>query len=220
MMNDKKKEPILYKTEDGSNTLYSQELNEHYHSVHGAVQESEHIFIKYGLKHILSTTPQPSILEIGFGTGLNCLLTLRNVTNIKYTSIEKYPISAKQAIELEYAVNKEEQDLFRQLHEASWNTALKVNGTQLFKVKDDIVTCDFGMDNYDLIYFDAFSPEVQPDLWTTTIFEKMFLALRKGGVLLTYCAKGSVKRGLKSVGFSIDNPPGPPGKREITRATK
>ena len=212
--------PEIYQTEDGSNTLYSPELDQHYHSTHGAKQESEHIFIEHGLKYVLATNVSPSILEIGFGTGLNCLLTLRDVTGIKYTCIEKFPVSVKQAMALGYAIDEQQLNVFRQLHEAPWNGKIKVNGVDLYKIKDDLVNYDFGKENYDLIYFDAFSPEAQPELWTTDILEKMYLALDKGGVLLTYCAKGAVKRGLMSVGFTIENPPGPPGKREITRATK
>ncbi|MBL4624870.1 MAG: tRNA (5-methylaminomethyl-2-thiouridine)(34)-methyltransferase MnmD [Flavobacteriales bacterium] len=211
--------PVLVKTEDGSNTLYVKELDEHYHSIHGAIQESQHVFIRHGLKPILPDHPNPSILEIGFGTGLNCLLTLQNAT-VNYTSIEKYPISVEQALEMEYPATVEDRDLFRKLHKAPWNKEMNLQGCSLYKIKEDLLTYEFGNEKYDLIYFDAFSPGVQPDLWSEDIFDKMYSALRQGGVLVTYCAKGIVKRRLKAVGFTIENPPGPPGKREITRATK
>ncbi|MBL4653942.1 MAG: tRNA (5-methylaminomethyl-2-thiouridine)(34)-methyltransferase MnmD [Flavobacteriales bacterium] len=212
--------PTLYKTKDGSNTLYVERLDEHYHSVHGAVQESQHIFIEQGLKQVLLNNSTPSILEIGFGTGLNCLLTFRNTSGVSYTGIEKYPVSTEQALKLEYAIDEAELKIVQQIHEINFNKRLIFSGNSLLKLNNDVITFEFEKEEYDLIYFDAFSPESQPELWVETIFKKMYSALKAGGILVTYCAKGVVKRRLKSVGFTIENPPGPPGKREITRATK
>ena len=212
--------PTIYRTEDGSNTLYLKSLDEHYHSTHGAVQESQHIFIEQGLKQVLSKNSKPRILEIGFGTGLNCFLTFLAVGGVSYTAIEKYPISVEQALELDYSSKTFEENLFEEIHQLNFNKELNINNNTLLKICDDAVFFNFRKESYDLIYFDAFSPESQPELWTEMIFEKMYSALRTGGILVTYCAKGIVKRRLKSVGFMVENLPGPPGKREITRATK
>ena len=212
--------PTLYKTADGSNTLYVKDLDQCYHSKHGAMQESQHIFIRHGLEFVLKKEQCPSILEIGLGTGLNCLLTFSKSLGVSYTSIEKHPVSLDLAIELGYCESEKEQLIYRQIHEAPWGEELNINGNRLFKMQEDIIHCDFGINKYDIVYFDAFSPEAQPKLWTEAIFLKMYHAMKEGGVLVTYCAKGVVKRTLKSVGFTLEHPPGPPGKREITRATK
>ena len=212
--------PILRSTADGSNTLYVEDIDQCYHSTHGALQESQHIFINNGLKYILQKKQNPSILEIGLGTGLNCLLTFNTVHEVDYTAIEKFPISVEQAVELKYHSNKEELDNLKQIHSSRWEKQLNVGNHRLYKIQNDIANYDFRTDKYDLVYFDAFSPEAQPKLWTEAIFLKMYHAMKEGGVLVTYCAKGVVKRTLKSVGFTLEHPPGPPGKREITRATK
>lgn len=212
--------PILRSTADGSNTLYVEDIDQCYHSTHGALQESQHIFIDNGLEYILQKKQNPSILEIGLGTGLNCLLTFNTVHEVDYTAIEKFPISVEQAVELKYHSNKEELDNLKQIHSSKWEKQLNVRNHRLYKIQNDIINYDFGTDKYDLVYFDAFSPEAQPNLWTEAVFIKMYRAMNQGGILITYCAKGVVKRTLKSIGFALEHPPGPPGKREITRAIK
>ena len=212
-------------TEDGSPTLFVPELNEHYHSIHGAVQESQHVFIQHGLRKVNSSKSSLNLLEIGFGTGLNAFLTLIESAsiNIQYTAVEAYPLSLDEAKGLNYAELMGKDDMqasFLQLHQCDWespqNTTPKFS---LFKTRQKIESLTLD-GTYDLIYFDAFAPEVQPELWTQAIFEQMFQLLNTGGCLLTYCAKGSVKRNMKTAGFSVEGLPGPPGKREITRATK
>jgi tRNA U34 5-methylaminomethyl-2-thiouridine-forming methyltransferase MnmC len=184
------------------------------------MQESQHIFIRHGLEFVLKKKQYPSILEIGLGTGLNCLLTFSKSLGISYTSIEKYPISLYLALEMGYCESDKEQLIYRQIHEAPWGEELNIDGNRLFKVQEDIIHCDVGINQYDIVYFDAFSPEAQSELWTEAIFLKMYNAMKVGGVLVTYCAKGVVKRTLKSVGFKLEHPPGPIGKREITRGVK
>lgn len=207
----------LTKTADGSNTLYVESLDEHYHSVHGAMQEALHVFIEHGLRYILSKGKKPNVLEIGFGTGLNCMLTFQNANGVVYKSIEKYPLNIAEALSMGYF---DKEELFKHMHDAEWNKSIELGGHSLLKVNDDIKTYDFGVAQHNLIYFDAFGPRVQPDLWTEQVFQKMYDCLEEGGVLVTYCAKGSVKRALKAVGFTIESLPGPPGKREMTRAIK
>ena len=214
-------------TGDGSVTIHLPEWNEQYHSKHGAIAEALHVFIAAGLYHIIQTNPSKdiSILEMGFGTGLNAYLTLlqskeKNI-KIHYTGVEAYPVAPTEISELNYAelMNKS-GELFLRLHEAPWDETstitdhfeLNKQKKQFSEVKDE--------GRYDLIYFDAFGPRVQPELWTREIFEPMFNACRPGGVLVTYSAKGSVRRTLESVGFQVERLPGPPGKREMLRATK
>ncbi|MCQ2229473.1 MAG: tRNA (5-methylaminomethyl-2-thiouridine)(34)-methyltransferase MnmD [Bacteroidales bacterium] len=211
-------------TDDGSQTLYVPSLDEHYHSVKGALTESLHIFIKSGLHH--SAKPSPRILEIGFGTGLNALLTVAEAIHdrdIHYTSLERYPLSQAIVSQIDYAslVDKSISPFFQQLHDAPWNTTIDILPTfHLLKVETDFTTYQF-TNTYDLIYYDAFAPEKQPEMWTQDIFHRMYAILNPGGILVTYCAKGIVRRMLQSAGFTVERLPGPPaGKREILRATK
>lgn len=211
-------------TDDGSQTLYVPSLDEHYHSVKGALTESLHIFIKSGLHH--SVKPSPRILEIGFGTGLNALLTVAEAIHgrdIHYTSLERYPLSQAIVSQIDYAslVDKSISPFFQQLHDATWNTTIDILPTfHLHKVETDFTAYQF-TDTYDLIYYDAFAPEKQPEMWTQDIFHRMYAILNPGGILVTYCAKGIVRRMLQSAGFTVERLPGPPaGKREILRATK
>jgi len=212
-------------TADGSSTLFVPSLNEHYHSTHGALQESVHVFIKNGLLQI--TTPALTILEIGFGTGLNALLTAiqskKTNQKIEYTSVEKYPLSADEILVLNYSELLSEENagkLFSDIHKVPFEekVAITPNFT-LQKIEKDFLNID-SQKAFDLIYFDAFAPEKQPKLWTETMFSKMFAALKPGGFLVTYCAKGQVKRNMKSVGFKVEALPGPPGKREMTKALR
>jgi len=213
-------------TEDGSHTLLLPHLNESYHSIHGAIQESKHIFINDGLNFLNKS--EINILEIGFGTGLNAYLSLlesiNKEYNIFYTAIEKYPLSLDLIKQLNYPqqlkTTLKQMQLFTQLHKVGWGAYQKT--TKNFKIKKiNVSLANFkATEQFNLIYFDAFSPQVQPEMWSNKVFKKMYSCLVNDGILLTYCAKGSVKRTLKEVGFTIENIPGPPGKREITRAFK
>jgi len=221
-------------TEDGSHTLFVPELNEHYHSVHGAVQESMHVFIQTGL-NIIIDKKSISILEVGFGTGLNALLTLREAMeqkkDISFTSIEKYPITVEEIEILNYAafLGIDFSDVYKQLHDATWNSYVEIqlscsddnnnSSFQLKKLQLDLLNF-ITEEKFDLIYFDAFSPNVQPELWSETVFKKMYNCLQPKGILVTYSAKGFVKRNLRAAGFLVKRLPGPPGKREMLRAIK
>ncbi len=209
-------------SEDGSHTLYVQALDEHYHSVHGAIQESTHVFIKAGLLQFKQE--KLSVLEFGFGTGLNAYLTAIYAKEkmVLYHSLEKYPVDAEIISQLNYgdAFDKQYQSLFQKIHELTWNKRDNVNELfQLLKEKCDFKKVEL-QPCYNLIYFDAFAPEVQPDLWSHDIFEKAYNALLPGGYLVTYCAKGVVRRTMQAVGFKVERLPGPPGKREMIRARK
>ncbi len=166
------KQPELIITDDGSHSLYVEELDECYHSTHGAIQESKHVFLKHGLFHRLVTIKDPAVLEIGFGTGLNCMLTFLSCSNLSYTTIEKYPISSDIVSRLNYTTEPEEVKLLRQIHDAKWGVPVNLLDNELLKFQGDIKSFDFGVNRYDVIYFDAFSPESQPDLWTEEIFRK------------------------------------------------
>jgi tRNA U34 5-methylaminomethyl-2-thiouridine-forming methyltransferase MnmC len=216
-------------TNDGSNTLFVPELNEHYHSVHGALQEALHVFIKHGLEAALAKNTGPlHVLEIGFGTGLNAILTLQIFLTKKHTifyhSLEKYPLAEPLVRSLhfeKFILNPELLDYFYQLHAADWNKEAEiVPGFSLKKMQADLKTHAFPDNTYDLIYFDAFAPEKQPALWSDEVFRKMASTLKPGGMLVSYCAKGSFKRSLKAAGLQVEALPGPPGKREMTRAIK
>ncbi len=213
-------------TEDGSHTIYVPQLDEHYHSTHGAVNESMHIYIHAGLKH--QQKQKLNLLEIGFGTGLNTFLTLaisrQEKRKVNYFSIEKYPLSAGEYEKLNYPalIFPEQAGYFTALHEAEWNTECRItNDFQLKKIQADLKTFDFeGLPSFDLIYFDAFAPGKQPEMWTPEIFGKIAQRTNHGGVFVTYCAKGEVRRILNSFGFQMERLPGPVGKKEILRGTK
>ena len=215
----------LEQTADGSNTLFVPELNEHYHSVKGALTESEHIFIRMGLEH--HPSPSPHILEIGFGTGLNAFLTLlaagKSGRTVYYTTLERYPITPELANCLAYPeqISPEHATAFRTLHTAPWEKDVPLTlFFTLHKVQTDFTTYTFP-DLYDIIYFDAFAPEKQPEMWSPELFTRLFTHLNPGGILTTYCAKGIVRRTLQAAGFTVERLPGPPeGKREILRASK
>lgn len=212
---------VIEHTDDGSATLYVPELDEHYHSIKGARTESQHIFIDMGLKHV--QTPQPHVLEIGFGTGLNAYLTLlaANETGMKvhYTGLELYPLEWNTVAELRYS----DDPLFKQIHTAPWEEEAKISPNfTLLKKKTDFtnIHTDNNNSRYDVIYFDAFAPEKQPEMWEQSLFDHIYSIMNKGGVLTTYCAKGVIRRMLQAAGFIVERLPGPPGgKREILRAT-
>ncbi|MBT3244585.1 MAG: tRNA (5-methylaminomethyl-2-thiouridine)(34)-methyltransferase MnmD [Bacteroidetes bacterium] len=213
----------LFVTEDGSHSLKVEGLDETYHSKHGAIQESEHVFIQKGLdnfagKHI-------RILELGFGTGLNAFLTYiatrnRNL-NVLYTTIEKYPLAAEEYEQLNYpALLKQSGDAFLQMHTSGQDKTIEISGAFHFrKIIADCHDLSF-KNNFDLVYYDAFGPEVQPDLWEFSTLKLFYNALVQNGQLVTYSAKGQVRRNLKECGFTVERIEGPPGKREMLRACK
>jgi tRNA U34 5-methylaminomethyl-2-thiouridine-forming methyltransferase MnmC len=214
----------LFKTEDGSHTIFVPEMNEHYHSIHGAVQESMHIFINSGLN--FCTADPINIFEVGFGTGLNALLTAvgNKESNriINYTSIEKYPVEKDLLNKLNYNrfAGDSGKEIFLSIHSAEWGCKTQITDNFfLLKIKGDL-TISIPEGNFNLIYFDAFGPDKQPEMWSKEIFEMIASMTIKGGVLVTYSAKGEVKRNLRACGFDVTLLPGPPGKRQIIRAIK
>ena len=215
----------IEQTADGSYTLYVPELDEHYHSVKGALTESQHIFINMGLKH--SSVSSPRILEIGLGTGLNCFLTLLNAEenkrHIHYTSIERFPLGMDVIQKLDYPsiIGRGHNADYLAIHQAPWEEDTKLSSWfTLHKVEGDFTNYTFEK-GYDIIYFDAFAPEKQPEMWEQSHFNSLYQILNEGGILTTYCAKGIVRRMLQSAGFIVERLAGPPGgKREILRATK
>lgn len=212
-------------TADGSHSLYIKELDEHYHSIHGAIQESKHVFIEAGLKY-LSSRSSLHILEVGFGTGLNAFLTAIEPSTAKlpihYTSIEPYPLEPATFELLNYPelIAPDKKELFKLIHESKWEEDIPLlEHFVLHKRKAKLAELEFSK-KFDLIYFDAFAPRVQPELWTEEIFSKLFLCMSTNACLLTYCAKGEVKRTMKKAGFVVEALPGPPRKREMVRAIK
>lgn len=217
-------------TEDGSHTLFAEQFNEIYHSRHGAIQESQHVFIKMGLDYVLeqNKTNTPSILEIGFGTGLNALLTMlqaekRNL-KLNYTTIELYPVDITTIKELNYTQQLGYEYCYgpyHSMHLVRWNEAHDVTPHFNFKkINASVIEHRFEPESFDLIYFDAFAPDNQPEMWSVDVFKAMHQSLKTGGVLVTYCSKGSVQRAMKEAGFTVEKTPGPPGKREMIRAIK
>ena len=211
-------------TEDGSHTLFVPEIDECYHSTHGAIQESGHIFIGAGLNQCAKS--EINVLEIGFGTGLNAFMTLlegeKSGRKIHFTSLEKYPVEMAKVKLLNYSevLAPDKNPLFEQLHLSPWNEEVQI--TPLFtlkKIEADFTEYDF-TDNFDVVYYDAFSPEKQPEMWTNQLFEKIYNHCRPGAILTTYCAKGIVRRALQDSGFKVERLKGPPGKREILRGSK
>ncbi|MBQ8673926.1 MAG: tRNA (5-methylaminomethyl-2-thiouridine)(34)-methyltransferase MnmD [Bacteroides sp.] len=226
------RERIIEQTEDGSRTLYVPALNEHYHSTKGACTESRHIFVAMGLDH--SDARCPHILEVGFGTGLNALLSMERCTalgrQVHYTGVERYPLTWEEVEPLGYS----EHPLFRRLHEAPWETGVALTPCfTLHKMEADLTDSQTwsrllaGGDErgdgggYDVVYMDAFAPEKQPEMWSEEMFRRLYACLNPGGLLTTYCAKGCVRRLMQSVGFRTERLPGPPGgKREMLRGRK
>ena len=230
-----KREIII--TADGSSTIHIPEWDEQYHSKHGAIQEAYHVFIKHGLHHYCNQechlersrkVKKPiNILEIGFGTGLNTFITLLEAEKLKlkidYNGVEAYPVSEDEIKALNYietlkAANGAE--IFKTLHNTSWEEKHIISdGFTLTKRKQFFSEIN-DSEAHNIIYFDAFGARVQPELWTEAIFKLMYNALKPNGVLVTYSAKGSVRRAMQTVGFTVERLPGPPGKREMLRATK
>jgi len=212
-------------TSDGSKTIQIEDWDEQYHSKHGAVQEAYHVFIKHGLS--LFKDREISVLEIGFGTGLNAFITYieskKKQLPINYVGVEKYPVDETEWSQLDYVDTlkaEESASIFEEMHTSNWNVETKISSHFcLTKRQQDFEQID-DKNAYNLIYFDAFGARVQPELWTEAIFERMYNALKNEGVLVTYSAKGSVRRAMQAVGFIVERLPGPPGKREMLRARK
>ena len=214
----------LIKTSDGSTSLYIPQLDETYHSVHGALQETQHVFIKNGLQ--LFEHQSISILEIGFGTGLNALVTYKEhkvlQLNIHYETVEAYPISWEEASQMNFSevLSPTLSPIFEQMHCCPWDKTIALSPTFSFKKRLQRFETISDVDSFDLIYFDAFGAQVQPELWQEAIFQQMYTALKQGGYLVTYAAKGSVRRAMQACGFMVERLPGPPMKREMLRAHK
>ena len=211
-------------TSDGSHTIYVPELNEHYHSIHGAVQESNFIYINAGFEKCMADPV--NIFEVGFGTGLNALLTalksIQGKREVNYTSIEKFPVDETTAGSLNHHIfaGKGGKEISDKINSAQWDKWERITKNfNLLKIKGDITNFKIN-GKYNLIYFDAFSPDKQPEIWTHEVFESIAAVTEKNGIFVTYSAKGQVKRNLRACGFEVNLLPGPPGKRQIIRAVK
>ena len=208
-------------TKDGSQTIRNESTGDTYHSVHGAVQESQHVFIKNGLEYFLqsSAKKQVTVLEVGLGTALNAMLTLEFVNSldiaVDYVALEPFPLDEDIFKKLEFGNN----DTFLKLHQSAWNDPVAIAPNFKFtKHKSKLEQADFDPGSFDIVYFDAFAPNSQPEMWTTDVFARIREWMRIPSVLTTYCAKGEVRRSLTYVGFNVERLPGPPGKREMIRA--
>lgn len=215
-------------TDDGSHSIELLGKGEHYHSIYGAVQESRHVFIRHGLFSLPVKESSLSILEVGFGTGLNALLTLiesqKLGIHVNYFTLEPFPLVKEEFELLNYALVLKEEPFamsFLAMHQCTWEKETEISKDFIFhKSITGLMEATLAREAFDLVYFDAFGPDTQPELWTQEVFEKVWSVMRPGGTLVTYCAKGAVRRALKGCGFSIEKISGPPGKREMTRAIK
>jgi len=218
-------------TADGSKTIQIEDWNEQYHSKHGAINEANHVFIKHGLLYFfnschLERSREVSILEIGFGTGLNTFLTALQAEalnlNINYVGVEAYPVSTEEINQLNYVeeINPNANELFAKIHQSDWEQPIEISNNFTLTKRQQFFQDIEDIDAFDIIYFDAFGSRVQPELWSKTIFQKMYKALKPKGVLTTYAAIGQVKRDMQDLGFEVERLQGPPGKRHMLRATK
>lgn len=212
-------------TSDGSTTIHLPDWDENYHSKHGAIQEAKHVFIENGLS--LFQDKSIAILEIGFGTGLNAFITFLESKKLNiaadYVGVEAYPISSEEILSMNYVNElnaKSDSKIFEQMHTSNWEEKTILSDTFCLTKRKQFFADIEDVAQFDLIYFDAFGYRVQPELWSTEIFQKMYNALKPNGVLVTYAARGVVKKSMIEVGFTVEKLPGPPGKREMFRATK
>ena len=217
----------LILTSDGSHTVSIPEMNVTYHSIHGAIQESQHVFIEAGLNYsgLFETIGVHTILEIGFGTGLNALLSLmeadKHQNRLYYTALELFPLPETLTKELNYCEQLHQpsnQPLFDRMHECGWEEMYEItNYFRLTKKRSGILE-QTSKEEFNIVYFDAFAPTAQPELWTKEVFEKLYDMMTDGGILVTYCSKGEVRRAMQAAGFTVEKIPGPAGKREMVRA--
>ncbi len=222
------KKLLLETTADGSHTLFVPELNEHYHSTNGALQESELVFIQNGLHYTQACMKEINLLEVGFGTGLNALLTVleakKQRMKINYVAIEPYPVDKEMLAGINYPSvigSTEATGYFKKLHEAGWEyPAFLSDYFIISKIQARLDEITLRDEQFHLVYFDAFGPDVQPELWTEAIFAQLYKCMKPDGILVTYSCKGTVKRAMKAAGFAIEKLPGPAGKREVLRAIK
>ena len=234
----------IIETSDGSHSLFVPALNETYHSRHGAMQESQWVFIRQGLgftgprMHEFSVSSEGVTLqeeqapdrsrvrihEVGFGTGLNALLAMRwaeeHQVNVHFTTLETNVLSPELAAQLNYASSEPERSDFLKMHTCAWNEDVAFTSYFTLHKAQRRVQDEQAESEYDVVFYDAFGPPTQPEMWTLSIFQRMFAALKPGGIFVTYCAKGQVRRDLQAAGFTVERLPGPPGKREMLRATK
>ncbi|AZQ44534.1 tRNA (5-methylaminomethyl-2-thiouridine)(34)-methyltransferase MnmD [Nonlabens ponticola] len=218
-------------TGDGSKTIHMPDLNEQYHSKHGALQEARHVFIQTGLRYLLDTRLGDlealntiTILEYGLGTGLNAMLTVKFLEEHRirtyYKGIEAFPITDEEIAAMDYGELVADKSLYTDLHAAAWEKEIELR-PNFYLIKSQLKFEDFAeLNQYDLIYFDAFGPRTQPELWSQEIFNAAYKSLKEKGVLTTYCAAGQVRRNMQAAGFKVERLAGPPGKREMLRATK
>lgn len=218
-----KREIII--TDDGSTTIRIPDWDENYHSTHGAIQEAKHVFIKNGLD-LFQNQDSISILEIGFGTGLNAFITFLETVNkekVNYVGVEAYPISQDEIAQMNYVTEldaEKYQEIFDKMHACDWENQQTITENFLLTKRKQFFQDIEDKNQFDLIYFDAFGFPLQPELWSEVIFKKMYDALLPKGTLVTYACRSSIKNAMLSVGFSIEKLPGAPGKREMLRATK
>lgn len=215
----------IIQTKDGSTSILLPDWNETYHSKFGAIQEAKHVFIKNGLS--LFEGKSVSILEIGFGTGLNAFITYleakKFIQTIDYTGVEAFPVSEKDALKMNYVSELEassSEEIFLKMHQASWNEKVNLNSDFTLEKQNKKFQEIDDEEKYDLIYFDAFGFRVQPELWSLEIFQIMFKSLKPNGILVTYACRSSIKNAMAASGFEVEKLNGPPGKREMLRARK
>lgn len=209
-------------TKDGSDSLWMPDLDETYHSRHGALQEAKHVFIEMGLDEVLKYVSHPKILEVGLGTGLNCWLSFHHLKEkslpLKYTALEAFPLEWGLVSSMNYAA--EDRNLFEAIHRAEWGHSVEL------QPEKELLKLETKLENYlssekvNLVYFDAFGPNTQPEMWLPSQLQRCYDSLDEGGIFVTYCAKGQVRRDLVSCGFEVERLPGPPGKREMLRGRK
>ncbi|MDD2323818.1 MAG: SAM-dependent methyltransferase [Bacteroidia bacterium] len=225
----KREQPVIRTTDDGSKTLYLNNLNEPYHSLYGAVSESRHIFLEAGFSTMVDKACSITIFEMGFGTGLNAFLTFlearkRKKGKVHYVAVEAWPIEEDLFTRLDYPAFVNDQDaadIFLKMHTCPWDIPYFISDQfVLNKIHSPFEELTLKELSFDLVYYDAFAPDLQPELWSEAVFEKLFRAMRPGGILVTYSARGAVKRAMQMAGFVVEALPGPAGKREISRALR
>jgi tRNA U34 5-methylaminomethyl-2-thiouridine-forming methyltransferase MnmC len=213
----------IIETEDGSHSLYRVDLKETYHSFHGARGESMHVFIESAFSTV--TKPEVNVLEVGMGTGLNVFLTAiqskKESKKVRFETIEPLPVEAEIFQNLNYAGDSEEEEILRKIHESSWDNPVAITPYfELIKKQQTLESVHLHPNFFDVVYFDAFAPSKQPEVWAIENLEKCFSALAPGGIMTTYCAQGQFKRNLKAAGFEVESLPGAMGKKEMVRARK